>query len=118
MITVHLPVMLPVHTTPVDIPREQQIAALVSLGLLYTGSGSAYIAGILLKEIGSFKFIVFYLRFLFKFLVRYMLFEYLLNTYLFENIVAVLEKEDIETKTISCFFLSHKKLYFTLFCLY
>jgi len=51
MITVHLPVMLPVHTTPVDIPREQQIAALVSLGLLYTGSGSAYIAGILLKEI-------------------------------------------------------------------
>jgi len=52
MITVHLPVMLPVHTTPVDIPREQQIAALVSLSLLYTGSGSAYIAGILLKEIG------------------------------------------------------------------
>ncbi len=56
MLTVHLPVMLPIQISQMEIPHRIQTAALVGLGLLYLGSGRHLIADVLITEIGAFHY--------------------------------------------------------------
>lgn len=52
LLSVHIEALLPATALELDIPQNIQVAALMSLGLLYQGSAKRHIAEVLLQEIG------------------------------------------------------------------
>lgn len=52
MLSVHIPALLPPHSTELEVPQLIQIAAAAAVGFLYMGSAKRLVVEVMLREIG------------------------------------------------------------------
>ena len=53
LLSIHVAALLPPTSTELDIPHNVQVAAVLSVGLVYQGTAHRHIAEVLLSEIGT-----------------------------------------------------------------
>lgn len=52
-LSIHVSAFLPPTTTELEVPHNVQVAAVMSIGLLYQNTGHRHVAEVLLAEIGT-----------------------------------------------------------------